>query len=203
MNIIVAGEAGAGKDTFADLVASLQPQTRRFAFGDELRIAEKNLRLNGVNVAYAHIAGLFGANVPQTLLRKLQEIKELPSNPPKYRERLQALGTYCVGYDDTIWIRVVRDKAMAYSNVVITDARRLHELNAFPGYIKVFIDAPLEIRTQRLAQRDGGCNEKTLRHKAESEIASLRDLCDYVVNNDTDDIKDLQRKVEEVLYGKV
>lgn len=194
MNLILISPAGGGKDT----VFSCLPQNyRRYAFGDNIRLVARNLRINGVQPAYSQLRQMFDLNPPPNLLRKLEEFRRIPQDT-KDRKLLQELGTYCREYDDYIWIRPVSHAAEFEGNMIITDCRRKIELESFPRFTSVYIDTPYELRLERLRERDGSVDELALQHKAEQEIESLRSRCDYTVDN-SGTLEDLKRGLSSCL----
>ena len=191
MNFILVGEICSGKDTFAELL----PHFHRLAFGDEIGLVCRNLRINGVRGAYLQLAKLFEVT-PVNLLRNLEIFSRISKDCGKERKLKQELGTWCREQDNNIWIRRVQQQCK--DNIVITDCRRKSEFDAFPNYISVFIDATLETRMERLKERDGVVDISMFQHKAEREIQSLRSRCDFIVeNNGTRE--ELQEKIQEVL----
>ena len=180
MNIILIGPAGSGKDTIFEL---LEPRGyQRYAFGDNIRLVARTLRINGVQPAYHLLYQMFDWNPPPNLLRKLEEFRQIPEDT-KDRKLLQELGTYCREYDDYIWLRPVSQHAQYKDNMCITDCRRKTEFESFSSFTSIYIDGPYELRLERLRQRDGSVDELALKHKAEQEIESLRDRCTYKVHN--------------------
>lgn len=194
-NIILVSPAGGGKDEFFSLLPS---NYKRYAFGDNIRLVCKNLRVNGVHSAFAQLSQMFGLESPPNLLRKLQEFKSIPKHDEKDRAILQALGTWCVDYDDYIWTRPIRMIAEYKKNMCITDCRRFIEFNAFLDFVSVYIDTPYDLRLERLQKRDGTVDEQALQHKAESEIELLRPVCNFIVDN-SGNIGKLQVQINEIL----
>jgi dephospho-CoA kinase len=196
MNIILVAPAGAGKDTVFSL---LEPKGfRRYAFGDNIRLVCRTLRINGIQQAYHLLYQMLDWSVPPNLLRKLEEFRRIPKHDEKDRRLLQELGTYCREYDDNIWIRDIRKTAEYSKNMVITDCRRSTELKSFPDFVSIYIDSPYEQCLERLKERDGTVDELALQHKAEQEIESLREQCDFIVDNSST-IEHLQEQLEEIL----
>ena len=193
--LIITGECGSGKDTIADILGS---EYSRFAFADELKLVCRNLRVNGVHAAFGQLRNLFEWNPPANLLRKLEELQQIPKHDEKDRRILQELGEWCRSIDSNIWIRPVRNNSHYLRNVIVTDMRKLHEFNSFPDFTSVYIDAPLPLRLERLRKRDGAVDELALKHKAESEIELLRSKCNHVVNN-SGTLDELRLQVEEIL----
>lgn len=191
---ILIGEAGSGKDTFANIL----PEYHRFAFGDEIALVCRNLRVNGVQAAYQQLVPMFNFNPPSDLLEKLTEFREIPRKGTKERKLKQAIGTYCRLWRDDIWTAPVREKVKKYDNVVITDCRRLSEFDMFPEFTSVYIDAALEVRLKRLKERDGYADVRDFDHPAEQEIRLLKHQCDYIVENNGT-LEKLRKEIKEVL----
>lgn len=194
MNLILISPAGGGKDT---LFSCLPQNYRRYAFGDNIRLVARNLRINGVQPAYSQLRQMFDLNPPPNLLRKLEEFRRIPQDT-KDRKLLQELGTYCRCYDDYIWIRPIAQVAEYQSNMCITDCRRTTEFNSFPKFTSVYINTPYELRLERLKERDGTVDELALKHKAEQEIESLRSRCTYTIDN-SGTLEDLKRELSSCL----
>jgi len=194
MNIILCGTAGSGKDTVFDLLDGYH----RYAFGDNIRLVARTLRINGVQPAYHLLYQMFDWSPPPNLLRKLEEFRSIPKHDDKDRRLLQELGTYCREYDDYIWMRPLLHDAEYKDNMCITDCRRESELKAFPKFTSVYIDTPLELRLERMRARDGAVDELALTHKAEQEIELLRPQCMFVITNDGT-LENLKMQLERIL----
>jgi len=198
MNFLVLGEAGSGKDTFADILTEYSPGYHRYAFGDEIRNVCRTLREHGIVSTELQLLKLFNRKSPKGLLDKLFEFQKIPEEYPKDRKLLQELGTYCRLHDDYIWIRKVQDRTKGKDNIIITDCRRLIEFNSFENYIKVYIESTLENRIERLKKRDGIVDIQMFNHPAELEIRGLKSLCDYVVENNGS-LDEFRKQIKEVL----
>jgi len=198
-NFILVGAMASGKDE----VAKIMRGYLRVAFGDEIRAIAKALRIDGVDRAYCCLCRLFDYRPPGDLREKLQGMQNIPKRNEKDRELLQELGTYCRMHYDLIWVRTVLDKISKDSNYVITDCRRRTELESClqEGFVPIYIDADLEIRKQRLLDRDGGYDEKAFSHVAEIEIPELRHSCKWFIeNNGTRE--ELAEKVKAILKAE-
>ncbi len=198
MNIILIGTAGSGKDEFFRCLQNCDQRFKRYAFGDPIRLVARNLRINGVEPAYSQLYQLFQMNPPPNLLRKLKELREIPKTDEKDRRLLQELGTYCREYDDYIWLRDIRETAQHKDYMCITDCRRKTELESFPDFISIYIDAPYAVRIERLRQRDRSVDELALKHKAEQEIELLKPMCNFTITNDGT-LDELKVQLEEIL----
>lgn len=196
MNLYLVGEAGSGKDQ----VASLLTGYHRIALADPIRDLVKTLRDCGVGSAFVESLKLLGEdNVPKDLMHILRFYSQLPRTS-KERPLLQGIGTYYRECKDDVWINQGIAAMVSGSNV-ITDVRRRSELEAFKalGFKGIYVECPEHIRVARLRQRDGGYDESSSKHKAESEIAGLKEFCDYVVVNDGS-LADLESKVDYAVH---
>ena len=202
-DFILIGQAGSGKDTAYEIMNSIEPKYQRLAFGDEIRNISKTIRDYPTQFdTYTKMTMLFHPRLPpKDLQRKLHELSMIPYEPPKDRRLLQELGTWAREYDDEIWMRVVSDemkRSDSAASYVITDCRRRSELTKFRGLVSVYIECPEDIRLERLKKRDVTFDEVSLRHRAEREIPSLREDCDFIVYNDGD-MDYLREQLEELL----
>lgn len=192
MNIMLIGKMASGKDQ----VAAMLPRYNRVALADSLRELVAILRNDGVGASFSRSAELLGEdNVPNDLLYILRLYSQMPRTT-KERPLLQGIGTYFRECNNDVWINTAKSKLVRGSNV-ITDVRRISEFKAFKalGFKAIYIEAPEELRIQRLRSRDGGYDENTAKHKAEAEIESLKELCDSVIINDGT-LNDLETSVD-------
>ena len=203
-DFILIGQAGSGKDTAYEIMNSIEHSYKRLAFGDAIRDVATYIRKSSSPIVpYELMKSLFYPRLPpKSLQSKLYELQQIPYEPPKDRRLLQELGTWAREYDDEIWMRVVKD-AMKRSvdsavSYVITDCRRRSELTKFRNLISVYIECPEDIRLERLKKRDVTFDTEALHHKAEREIPSLREDCDFVLYNDGD-MDYLREQLEELL----
>ena len=202
-DFILIGQAGAGKDTAYEIMNSIEPKYQRLAFGDAIRDVSTYIRKSSSPIVpYELMKSLFYPRLPpKSLQSKLYELQRVPYEPPKDRRLLQELGTWAREYDDEIWMRVVGDamkRSDSAASYVITDCRRRSELTKFRNLISVYIECPEDIRLERLKKRDVTFDKASLRHKAEQEIPSLRDDCDFIVYNDGD-MDYLREQLDELL----
>ena len=201
-DFILIGQAGSGKDTTYEVMNSIEPKYQRLAFGDAIRDVSTYIRKSSSPIVpYELMKSLFYPRLPpKSLQSKLYELQRVPYEPPKDRKLLQELGTWAREYDDEIWMRVVSDAMKNASHIpyVITDCRRRSELTKFRNLISVYIECPEDIRLERLKKRDVTFDEVSLHHKAEREIPSLREDCDFIVYNDGD-MDYLREQLEELL----
>ena len=180
MNLMLIGESGSGKDC----IHSLLPNYHRIALADPIRTIVDTLRDRGVGAAFAESTAILGDNAPNDLMYILRFYSQTPRTS-KEKALLQGIGMYFVECMDDVWIKQGQSKIVKGSNV-ITDIRRLSEFNHFKtlGFRSIYVESSEDLRIARLKQRDGGYNESSAKHKAESEIALLKPLCDSVIVND-------------------
>lgn len=179
MNLMLIGHSGSGKDC----IHSLLPKYHRIALADPIRNIVKTLRDRGVGAAFAESIAILGDSAPNDLMYILRFYSQIPRTS-KEKAVLQGIGMYFVECQDDVWIKQGQAKIIKGSNV-ITDIRRLSEFNHFKslGFRSIYVECPEELRVQRLHQRDGGYNESSAKHKSESEIESLKPLCNSIVTN--------------------
>lgn len=199
------GQMGAGKDTVAAL---FKDSHISFAFGTGIRETIKILRAEGVGKAFLFIRSILLVRQP---CYALIGILEYALNFPKTfkdRDILQYLGSSARVHVDSIWIDYcfTQIKKSGAEKVVITDCRRVPELNALKaeGFTLIYVDAPMEVRFKRLEGRDGIDREeffKTSGHLAESEIAGLKKLCDYVIDNSNEDVYFAEYQLNKIIKG--
>lgn len=180
MNIVLIGMQGSGKDA----VAAMLSQYHRITLADPIRHLVSTLHTQGLDSAYDESVGLLGAYAPSDLMEKLRFYSQIPRTT-KNREILQGIGTYFRECRGDVWLNKAVSQIAKGGNVV-TDVRYVTEFTAFKalGFRSIFIECPEDLRIQRLQSRDGGYNESSAKHKAESEIGSLKPLCDSVIVND-------------------
>jgi len=181
-NFGICGEMGAGKDFVAELMGGYI----RKAFGDEIRVAAKNLRVNGAPSAFDQLCKMFDNKPPRDLAQKLKEFRNIPQTDAKDRKLLQALGTYCRLHKDMIWVDSVLNAISPDNEYVVTDCRRHAEFDALKakGFVMIYVEADLSIRKQRLIDRDGSYDEAAFSHVSEAEINELMPRCDWILVNE-------------------
>lgn len=77
------------------------------------------------------------------------------------------------------------------------DVRTLEEYNAVVklGYITIFVDAPMADRIERSKANGYEIRDN---HSSENGVRKLISFCDYVINNDGNNLLDLKAKCEQV-----
>jgi len=153
-NIYFVGKAGTGKSTCANfLIWKYDYQIAKFAYPVYM-IAEKYFSMQ-----------------------------------KKDRKLLQVIGTdagRCM-IDEDIWVKRFQEDMLIVQKtaqllrkplpkLVMDDCRFIneHEILKKIGFIGIYIDVPDEIRKERLIQRDGTAQEKTLNHISEQMIDNFK-----------------------------
>jgi dephospho-CoA kinase len=195
MNFIVLGNLGSGKDTFHQ---NLPAGFIRVAFADELKTVAKLLRTHQIPRAYDIMYDLFDKKPPLGMFHSLLKLSEIPREEEKDRKLLQQFGLWAREHKPSVWVDAVRRKIKEDNQYVITDCRFTNEFNEFPDFISVFVDTDQTIRQLRIMERDGRWDESWMLHPSELEIASLKPMCDFIIDNNgsLDEFKD---QIKEVL----
>lgn len=152
-NIAIIGKMGAGKSTVA------------------------NGLLNDPVVRYDHVA----------IAGKLKEIAVELFGPDadKSRYYLQGLGAYVRTLEEDAWINIAVDQVIKWAPAVIDDVRYPNEydkLKAECDAIIVRVEAPLEVRRERLKANGKWGGEEALEHESETALDHLK--ADYTIVND-------------------
>lgn len=176
-NIIVIGKAGSGKSTVAKYLVQTHGY-RQFGVVDPLR----------------------------DLVAQLFPFESKP------REVYQKLGDTLREIDPDCFIRGLRhrlaserDKNHWNGPFVIDDVRFLAEVHALaPVACAVLLEAPEEIRIQRMKVRDGSVDISRLHHHSEQEIDAIRDSgLDLHIYQNVGSIEDLYRFIERLITDNV
>lgn len=191
-NYIISGCMCSGKDEVALRINGL-----RVAFADSLRNITKLLRTYQIDLAEQLMQTYFN-NPPNDIRQKLIEFSRVRQESRKDRILLQTLGSWARQHESDIWINALKQQLKLENNYVISDCRYLTELESFPDFISIYVEASPEVRKQRLIARDGTYDESWESHPAEAEVRSLKELCDYVVVNNGS-FEDLDREVKRVM----
>jgi dephospho-CoA kinase len=189
------GQMGAGKDTVADIFKDTH---KKYSFGMGIRACVKILREKGIVEVMDYLKRIFEYRADYREVYGVFERAQKIPQTKKDREILQYLGTSLRAFYDSVWIDCtfryiewVEGLMLPPYRSVIADCRRKPELVALQnkGYLTIFVDAPEEVRYERLKARDGIDRKEfyeTSQHVAESEIGSLKRLCDFVVDNSSE-----------------
>ena len=192
--ICLAGFPCSGKDTVGDIVSTLYGY-ERVAFGNTLKQICADIRLKNYAPVMSFMVNELGLSGEEAMNR-VWKYRQLPCNDRKDRLLLQTLGTDFRKIRDDIWVKPVREYANTHQ-CVITDCRRIFELNSFPEAIKIFIDVPDHIIYERLKERDGYYDVDILTRESEIEIPDLKDMCDYVIDN-SGTVAELRKQVRSI-----
>jgi hypothetical protein len=193
MKFILCGEICSGKDTVAAMLNIPQ-----FAFADQLKLLCRNLRINGVQAAETQVLELCNSGYLPNLLMKLSKRRSIPPVDAKDRQLLQELGSYLRDFNRYIWINPVLHAVEGLQSCCISDCRYSLEFDSFPSFCSIFVDASLENRRSRAELRDGLATQAIFEHPAESQIASLRNRCDYIVENNGN-LAELRDSIREIM----
>ena len=192
--VCLAGFPCSGKDTVGDIVSTLYGY-ERVAFGNTLKQICADIRLKNYAPVMSFMVNELGLSGEEAMNR-VWKYRQLPCNDRKDRLLLQTLGTDFRKIRDDIWVKPVREYANTHQ-CVITDCRRIFELNSFPEAIKIFIDVPDHIIYERLKERDGYYDVDILTRESEIEIPDLKDMCDYVIDN-SGTVVELRKQVRSI-----
>lgn len=201
--IALVGEMGAGKDTMASVLEGY----KRIAFGDAIKsiarlIREGDLRLARVTlIAMCKYGGVSIADARE--VASLVSTWALLKETAKDRKLVQEIGTTMRNIHDRFWIDHVLCQTGPDIPYVLTDCRRKSELEALKrsDFTLIYVEAPVERRKIRLRDRDGMTEaefKEASEHAAEREIRGLKASCDYVLVNDTDNMRVLKERVENL-----
>jgi dephospho-CoA kinase len=189
---------GSGKDAFGDYLVKKYGY-RKLAFADELKSICKDIRDGYLMKAIAKLTDAFNYDPPVSTTNMIYEFAKYPIEKGKDRKLLQDLGMWARGHMENIWISVVKKRVKSQGDIqfCICDCRLENEFNAFPDYIRVYIDADLETRRERIIARDGKHDKSTEEHVSELEIDNMRELCDLIVDNNGS-IEELYKQIDEL-----
>lgn len=168
-NVLVAGKAGSGKDTVGDFLVD----------------------------HYGYERCSFAA----PLKEKARELWPDLDWSKKQRALLQTFGGLCRQIDPLTWVKLASVTSQAYNRmgipVVITDCRYMNECDFFStrGWLCIYLECDYELRVNRLIQRDGDCDLKSLQDASERD---LDDIDVIRISNETT-IKELNWMVQYVL----
>lgn len=192
MNIIICGEICSGKDELASLLPGV-----KLAFAEDFKNICKLLRIGNVGRATELMSEYFGIHTPSNLKEKLMEFSRYPTELGKDRRLYQDIGMWSRSVYPNVWTNALKSKIKSNA-VVITDCRFHNELDAFPEFYSVYVDASEEVRRERMIKRDGEIKEDSLSNPAESEVMSLKERCKYVIVNNGS-LQELQLEVNILL----
>lgn len=132
---------------------------------------------------------------------------------PKPRALLQAFGQAMrnmpVANASNVWVDHAMDSVRLAerlaqwdgepARIVVSDLRQPNEYAALKerGFTIIRVVAPVDMRLERARREGDSFTEADLAHETESHVDGF--AVDYEVANDTDDIRDLQAKVDAIM----
>jgi hypothetical protein len=199
---LLCGFPCSGKDTVAAYLFKMY-NIWPIAFGSTLKWVCRLLRQGDFFTVANFMQQQLGITDLEKISAMLHNYKGLPIEGKKDRLLLQELGTDFRKIRDDVWINPVKlsIKDNPMRDFVITDCRRLVELDSFPDATKIYVDCNNDIIYQRLKKRDGYYDVDILTRESEVEIPSLKKLCDYVIDN-SGSYTNLVAQIEGVLKGE-
>lgn len=193
--ILLCGFPCSGKDTVGTILEN-QFGYKRIAFGNNLKILCSYIRLGDVMNVMSFMVNAVGLS-GEAAFQAYKRYRDIPCNDKKDRLLLQTVGTEMRKIKNDVWVNPVKHFADK-NKCVITDCRRLFELESFPKAYKVFIDVPDHIIYKRLKERDGYYDIDILTKESEIEIPSLKEKCDFVIDNDGS-LRQLVKRVQAMM----
>lgn len=140
-------------------------------------------------------------------------VPEIPERREPTRDNLIEYGRHLKAtYGGDILIRLALDKKRDCENTVIDGVRSMEEVLAIKdrGGLVVYVEAPPEIRYERLIQRKADKDSVITSYEdflemdeAEEKLyhtTTLREIADIVIDN-SGSLDDLRRKVEKFIYS--
>lgn len=116
----------------------------------------------------------------------------------KDRDILQKIGEKFREIDPLVWVKYTFNEAEKYDKVVISDCRRHNEwVHAIErDYLPVHIEANLDLRIRRLAERDGAYPDlELLENKSETGADGL----DFITVDNNGTLKELYRQIDDIM----
>lgn len=149
------------------------------------------------------------------LTGKIEEYSWVPEVPERREPTRDALIEYGRHLKETyggdILIRLALDKKRDCEKVVIDGVRSIEEVRAIKerGGLVVYVDAPAEVRYERLVKRKAGKDRVIASYEdflrmddAEEELyqtTTLKEVADAVIDN-SGSLEELAKEVEKLLY---
>lgn len=140
----------------------------------------------------------------------LEAYQQVQPQPGKNRTLLQLIGTEVGrGVSKTLWTKMFeRDavKMAPYHDLVNDNLRFVNEVDSCDsvGFVKVFIDAPEEIRAKRYEAAYGvPMTEEQKNHPSEAELEEVKARCDHIVDNSGDDPYHMRLRLDVIVRGGI
>lgn len=154
--IVIFGEMGSGKDTFAEILAELLPTCSLYNIG---YICRELMKVANVREEWHGKGREFG----QLVSVKLREIDENILN-------------------DYTYARVIEDETLPV--VIGGRTKQDYEYWKNKGFLIVGVDVDYNIRIERLKSRDKDFNLGSLNHMTETDVPYIiNNLCDVLIKN--------------------
>lgn len=152
-----------------------------------------------------HALNLRYSGILQDILRRL----DLPYQREALADLAEALRTTFGA--DVLSRALVGDVQRSHAAIVVIDGIRkkdeLDVLRTLPGFVFVYVDAPLELRYERIHQRDEKIDDRTKtfeefvadqQHAADRDVPTLRQYADHVIDNRSG-YDDTHRQIDVVI----
>ena len=102
--MLIVGKAGSGKDTFA----SMFPQLKRYAFGDEVKKITKICQIDGAKAAHDYVLAKTG--ILDSAIYPILEYAATHHEDGKQRHILQVVGQGFRNIEPNFWVNLVIGK---------------------------------------------------------------------------------------------
>lgn len=208
-NIAFIGRAASGKSTATKMLVEAHGYTR-VGFADPIRALQPIHNANTNDWRDLIRAWVYEYRVPDVLTADevsaleagiLSAFERFPRVEGKNRALLQNIGTEVGrGIDDVLWIRLALNRAeLIGDRAVLDDCRFENEARALlaSGWVLCYMWASGHTLDRRYAAAYGApMTDEQKAHPSESGIPALRELCQYVIHNEDDDLVALFSEVE-------
>lgn len=214
-NYVVFGEMGSGKDTVSDLLSQIH-NIKSYNIGNTVRniqyilkehnnITNDKLWYELLNLLkryeeYMSNVNILSSNISFKATDALNKIKKdilnLNENISE-RKMLQIIADTLRTYDVNLLNYITIGQAFTenYDEFIVVGGRTYDDFEFYKklGYITIGIHCPIEVRAQRLIERDGVSQIKEKEHNTEIHVSEIVDKCDIIINNNgsLDDLKNV------------
>jgi len=183
-NIMLIGKMGSGKTTIARALKK-DFDYEILSFADPVKAVVYGLAegQSPEPLIYRNITKYtqLSSEQLQTLINMCHVTKEIKSEPPKFRERLQFFGTDCGRnvIDKDLWIKCllarIEDLELDDS-VVVDDVRFINEYYALlkKDFLPVVVSVAPDTQKERLEALYGKQTNEVINHESETQIELMR-----------------------------